>query len=218
MKKISISGSSISLLAVVIILIVVIIEKQRGDEFKAFQRTFSDYTPTADTPEPANDIEALRLISPENHMPDVYESFIHHPERLKFYQRQLKAIDYIGARQIKAAIPQLILYLDYATSGAAAAFKDYAHGPETDRAKKVWPAFGALLEIPGSGEVVRDYCLDPVHPFRYRVAALDALYFIDPGLFDVSLQALKAEGVNELNSYDPAHVSFWGMQGSEDAQ
>ena len=168
----------------------------------------------------ANEIEALRIISPENHMLDIYDRFDHHPEKIKFYQTQLKALVYVGDHQIKAAIPELILYLDYPTSGMEAGLKDPAHGPETDRAIKIWPAFGALFKIPGSGEAVRDYCLDPVHPMRYRLVAFEVLQFIDPELVEPCWGALKAEGqdpefqgiVDEIKS---GHAIFWGMRNED---
>lgn len=222
MKRISTSSIIISILVAIVILMAVALFKMISWDIQGERLMFADNTPTADIPAPANETVALRLISPENHMPNICLRFDRAPEKRIFYQKQLKAIDYIREHLIKAAIPDLILYLDYPTSGLEAALKDYAHGPEMDRSEKVWPAFGALMEIPGSDKVLRDYCLDASRPMRYRRAAFVILKYLNPSLLESCWQTLKSAELDkksrdqfEAIKNDP-HAFFWGMQEIED--
>ncbi len=190
-------------------------------ENDGFSRDMGDYTPTVNTPSPVDETDALRLIAPENHREHVVYPFFHNDAEIKFYQRQLKALDYIREHKIKAALPQLILYLDYPTSQMEAGLKDPAHGRETDRGKKVWPAFGALLEMPGSGEALQDYSLDPTHPMRYRQETFIILSYMDPHLVESCWQALKNKGQDKefQKTFDwikTGHAFFWGVEPNED--
>jgi len=54
-----------------------------------------------------------------------------------------------------------------------------AWGQKTNITLRIWPALGALVEIPGSGQVLASYALDKENPVKYRLEALAALKYVD---------------------------------------
>jgi hypothetical protein len=137
---------------------------------------FADYTPGPEIPAPQNDQAALELLALENHMIYPVDVMISDPTMVSRYKQQLKAIDYVREHQI-VAVPQLLCYLDYSTNFMA--LIDPAHGQQFDQLSKVFPAYHALLTIPGEIPQLKAYCLDPSRPFTSRMGALMVLHAVD---------------------------------------
>jgi hypothetical protein len=137
---------------------------------------FADYTPGPEIPAPQNDQAALELLALENHLLHPISVVPSNPDLVMTYKRQLKTIDYVRERRL-IAVPQLICYLDYATQFMVPI--DAAHGQQFDLLSKLFPAYGALLDISGEVPQLKAYCLDPSRPFPSRIEALMVLHAVD---------------------------------------
>ena len=101
----------------------------------------------------------------------------------QLYDSQISAIEVLGKTKNASAASWLILFLNYPAKGYAPAHVFMA--PDLDESEtedvKVtrshWPAFDALLNIPGSSKTLAIYALDARNSPRFRIAALHVLRY-----------------------------------------
>ena len=115
---------------------------------------------------------------------------------LNSYNAQLKAMNILRAAKIQGTAPILLPYLNYCTSGFEGSLMhaDFgALGQKTNVTLRIWPALAALVEIPGSGQVLASYALDKENPVKYRIEALAALKYVDMQKFRETADKMSNE-------------------------
>jgi hypothetical protein len=148
-------------------------------------------------PPPENAAEALALLTPEKHVADPYTylegSRWELARKYPAYLQQIDALKYLREHKVTAGIPSLILYLDYGTSREQMLLSQLNPGPTFEEMKEIYPAYGALIEMPEAKDIVEAYALNQANPVAYRIACLEVLWGIDPATYDNTWSALKEQ-------------------------
>jgi hypothetical protein len=179
--------------AISIALVLVILAGRELFDYWTVPASVIEFKPTL--PPPQNAAEALALLTPEQHISDPYIYFQGDrrevSKRLPIYMRQISALQYLRANKAPSAIPCLILYLDYGTSESDMLFSQLSPGPDEEGLKTIYPAFGALLEMPEAKGMLDAYALNQKNPVAYRVACVEVIGYIDTTTYDKTWSVLK---------------------------
>jgi len=96
------------------------------------------------------------------------------------FEKQMSAINILGKAKIDGAAELFVPYLNYNSEGYPFLFGYNPRTPETlEQIRNQWPAFSALIGMPGAAKALSNCALDKNEDFSYRVAALAALRYID---------------------------------------
>jgi len=117
----------------------------------------------------------------------------------ELYRNQLIAISLLGKEKIPGTAPYIIPFLNYPSRNVEGQFRGgLRHGVEipvedTNNTRIEWPAFSALLDIPGAHNDLKAYALDKQNPAESRFAAFAALRYLDKSDCELVGKALSAE-------------------------
>jgi hypothetical protein len=137
----------------------------------------------------------------------------------KLYDSQIIAITVLATTKDASVSALLIPYLDYPAKGySPARFLSLADATEDiEVTRSHWPAFSALLELPGSTQALIVYVLNSNNPIRFRVAALHVLRYKDPVKFKETVSSFRLGfphlGPNAnayLQSIEDGSRAYWG--------
>lgn len=125
------------------------------------------------------------------------------------FDKQIRAINVLGKAKVDGTAELVVPFLNYNSNEYAfiGGYNQPPH-PSLEQTRNQWPAFSALIELPGAAKALSNCALDKNEDFRYRVAALAALRYVDkiqcakiaPILIDqatTSRQKLYIHGVND---------------------
>jgi hypothetical protein len=104
----------------------------------------------------------------------------------KLYNLQIDAMGVLGKAKVANAAAVLIPYLDYKSRDCSDLIRPMPIGYTEDIkiTRHHWPAFSALLDTPGSSQVLMTYALDTRNPIDYRIASFHVLRYLDQNKFN----------------------------------
>jgi hypothetical protein len=118
---------------------------------------------------------------------------------VELFRKQMDAIFVIGKARLPKSSRLLIPYLDYSTKDVkhvAYSLADVLHprpAEDFQVTRNYWPVFSALLDIPGSSQVLMAYALDVHNPLVVRIAAFHVLRYSDTKKFKAVAEAFHKE-------------------------
>jgi len=135
------------------------------------------------------------------------------PDKMKeasvLFEKQISALNILRNAKINGIAELVVPFLNYNSNEYAfMGGYDQAPHPSLEQTRNQWPAFSALIELPGAAKALSNCALDKNEPLDFRVAALAALRYIDktqcdkiaPILIDqatTNRQKLYIHGVND---------------------
>jgi len=137
----------------------------------------------------------------------------------QLYDEQIESIKILGRGKSPAYVLILIPFLDYPIRGFSyTRLFAYPKKEDINQTRNNWPAFSALLSIPGSSQVLMDYSLNEQNDLRYRMATLNVLRYLDINKFSAVKNSLNKELVHlrpdtkiYLNAIESGNHSFNGL-------